>query len=346
MYWFAIASLTPAAILLMACVMGGMWAWGALACITVFVTLADRLPRIDPNMTEGGKADKFARQLAVILGFVHFTLLLVGVRTIATSDNLNVIQTLALTVALGVFFGQVSNSNAHELIHASDRWLRRLGIAIYISILFGHHASAHPKVHHVHVATPDDPNSAPLGRGFYAFWPRAWIGSFRAGLRAETAARARMTVRPVARSHPYVGYVAGAIIALWLAWMLAGLAGVAVYIVLAGYAQMQLLLADYIQHYGLRRTVDENGTPEPAGLQHSWNASHWYSSFMMLNAPRHSDHHMHPSRVFPELRLDTDVMPMLPSSLPGMAAVALIPPLWRAIMDPRVARWQTVATPN
>ena len=344
MYWFAIASLTPAAILLMACVMGGMWAWSALICVTVFVILADRLTLVKPTTTKSDKARVFARQLGVILGFVHFTLLLVGVRAIATLDGLSLAQALALTIALGVFMGQVSNSNAHELIHASDRWLRRLGIAVYISILFGHHASAHTKVHHVHVATPKDPNSAPLGQGFYAFWPRAWIGSFRAGLRAETAARARMTIRPAIWSHPYVSYVLGAIIALWLAWVLAGLVGVAVLFMLAGLAQTQLLLADYVQHYGLCRDVDKNGKPEPAGLGHSWNASQWYSSFMMLNAPRHSDHHMHPTRGFPDLRLDRGTMPMLPSSLPVMATVALIPPLWRAIMNPRVARWQTVAT--
>jgi alkane 1-monooxygenase len=78
------------------------------------------------------------------------------------------------------------------------------------------------------------------------------------------------------------------------------------------------------------------------GPQHSWNAPAWYSSAMMLNAPRHSDHHMRPSRAFPALKLTPGTMPMLPRSLPVMAVLALVPPLWRRVMDRRVARWQPV----
>jgi alkane 1-monooxygenase len=60
----------------------------------------------------------------------------------------------------------------------------------------------------------------------------------------------------------------------------------------------------------------------------------------MLNAPRHSDHHAHPARAYPALRLgaaDTPGRPVLPRSLPVMATLAMVPPLWRRMMDPRVA---------
>lgn len=61
---------------------------------------------------------------------------------------------------------------------------------------------------------------------------------------------------------------------------------------------------------------------------------------MMLNAPRHSDHHQNPGRRFPALRLDTGTMPMLPAPMPVMATLALFPTVWRRIMDPRVSAWQ------
>ena len=32
--------------------------------------------------------------------------------------------------------------------------------------------------------------------------------------------------------------------------------------------------------------------------------------------------------------------PPLPYSLPAMSVLALIPPLWRRVMDPQVALWQ------
>ncbi len=344
MYWFAIASLSPAFVLLAACLFGGVWAWVALFYCTGFVVLADQLGHNPLPERDGGPARVFARRLNVALVLAHFILLPVGVRAIATSPDLTLAQGFALAPALGLYLGQVSNSNAHELIHAPGRRLRALGVMVYVSLLFGHHASAHPKVHHVHVATSRDPNSAPLGQGFYAFWPRAWIGSFRAGLRAETAARARLPVKPNPLDHAYVTYAGGAALALFLAWWLAGPGGIAIYLALTGHAQMQLILADYVQHYGLRRRVSPDGRVEPAGARHSWNAPHWYSGAMMLNAPRHSDHHMHPLRPLTALRLDGATMAILPFSLPVMAAIALFPPLWRKIMDPRVARWQVDTT--
>ncbi len=67
---------------------------------------------------------------------------------------------------------------------------------------------------------------------------------------------------------------------------------------------------------------------------------------MMLNAPRHSDHHLNPRRSFPELRLDRDAMPVLPASLPAMAFMAMIPPVWRNTMDPLLEDWRSTAGPR
>ena len=128
-------------------------------------------------------------------------------------------------------------------------------------------------------------------------------------------------------------------ISLGVAALLAGWAGVFGLILIAAYAQIQLMLSDYVQHYGLRRERLADGRMEPMGSQHSWNTPHWYSSAMMLNAPRHSEHHMHPAKPFPALGLDADTMPILPRPLPVMAVVALLPPLWRRMMDRRVAHW-------
>ena len=61
----------------------------------------------------------------------------------------------------------------------------------------------------------------------------------------------------------------------------------------------------------------------------------------MLNAPRHSDHHTHPTRPYPALRMPSDlVAPILPYSLPVMGALALYPRRWKKRMDPMVAEWR------
>ena len=222
----------------------------------------------------------------------------------------------------------------------AGRWMRRAGRWIYISVLFGHHLSAHTLVHHVHVGTKSDPSTARSGESFYRFFARAWKGGFRDGLRAENR-RFPQSGRPWWR-HPYYAYIVGAALALITAAIIGGGTGIVAALSLAGFAQTQLMLSDYVQHYGLSRRIMANGKPEPVGARHSWNAPHLMSSALMLNAPRHSDHHAHPARAFPALRLNDD-MPMLPRSLPVMACVALYPRLWRRVMDPHAARWQQPA---
>ena len=115
----------------------------------------------------------------------------------------------------------------------------------------------------------------------------------------------------------------------------------AVWLALSLHAQSQLLLSDYVQHYGLMRRTLPDGRLEPVADRHSWNAPHWFSAGMMLNAPRHSDHHAHPARPYPALRLPApDAAPHLPWPLPVCCLVALVPPLWRRMIHPRLAPWR------
>ena len=247
-------------------------------------------------------------------------------------------DTILTALALALWLGQVANANAHELIHRPRRVLRRLGVVGFVTLLYGHHASAHPKVHHRFVGTPRDPATARLGESFHRYMVRAWRGGFRKGHAAEQALLRARHGAEWRRHDPYLWYVGGGLACMALAWGLGGLAGMAWYLVLAGAAQTQILMSDYVQHYGLRRAETAPGTYEPVGPAHSWNAPHVYSGAMMLNAPRHSDHHTHPARPFATLRLDRN-MPLLPYSLPVMASIALYPRLWRRVMDHRARAW-------
>lgn len=331
MPWYFTASLSPALLIGAACLWGGAWAFAALASVSVFVFCADRWTRGGPGLREDAATARLARILYWTLAGAHLVLLPLGVWRLAQGADGWAVS-LALFFALGLYFGQVSNSNAHEMIHAAWRPARRMGALVYVTLLFGHHASAHPRVHHIHVATDADPNSARRGESFYRFWPRAWAGSFREGFRAETRRGL-----PAWR-HPYAWYVGGALLCIAAAWALAGVRGLIAYLALAFYAQTQLILVDYVQHYGLRREIGADGRPARQGPQHSWNAAPWYSAAMMLNAPHHSDHHLNASRPFPALRLAPERMPVLPHSLPVMGAIALVPPVWRRVMHRRLKR--------
>jgi alkane 1-monooxygenase len=331
--FFAIATLTPVALLVLASLKGGFWPITALIYMTTFTYALDMLVKFARSPENPEAEFPAANTLSIALAVAHFALLPIVVYAISHAGY-GVLPNLILFAASALFFGQVSNSNAHELIHRRQPVLRYLGMAIYISILFGHHVSAHTKVHHSAVATPNDPNSAPLGMSFYHFLPHAWIGSFKAGLKAETAFLARGSKRSL---HPYVVYAAGSLLCISSAAYAGGLSSIVIYLFICLYASAQLLISDYVQHYGLRRKQLPNGKFEPVNAMHSWNSPHWFSAYLMLNAPKHSDHHAHPMTPYVALTTVPD-MPMLPRPLPAMATIALFPPFWRKVMDKRVAQ--------
>lgn len=331
--FFAVTTLAPVVLLTLGALFGGVWAVAGFLYMTALAYALDQLIALatQPENPEAEFPD--ANALSAILALAHFALLPLAVWALS-NGQFAFWERVFVFFGMGLFFGQVSNSNAHEMVHRSDRTLRRLGTWVYITLLFGHHATAHVRVHHRYAASPEDPNSAPLGMSYYRFLPRAWFGSFKAGLRAENAMRQRAGSTDL---HPYALYLGGAVACLGLAFVIGGLTGVFKYILLAGYASAQLMLSDYVQHYGLRRREISEGRYEPVGPEHSWNSPQWFTSLLMLNAPRHSDHHAHPMKPYPALKI-TDEMPQLPRSLPAMATLALIPPLWRKVMDPRAAR--------
>ena len=56
---------------------------------------------------------------------------------------------------------------------------------------------------------------------------------------------------------------------------------------------------------------------------------------LLYHLQRHSDHHANPTRRYQTLR-DFEESPALPTGYAGMIVLALVPPLWRRVMDPRV----------
>jgi len=331
---FAIATALPVTLITLGAIWGGAWVWAALISITALVAGLDTLFDFGDGATHA--SDRAADTASLALVAAHFAILFLTIGALTTPSALSGAQMGALFLATGLFMGQVSNSNAHELIHRAPRLLRRAGALVFTSHLFGQHTTAHPAVHHRFVATPDDPNSARLGDSVYGFARRAWIGSFRAGLDVEIDRLARKGRAPWHLANPYWGYVGGALGFVILAAACFGIWGAVAYVALAGYATFQLLLSDYVQHYGLRRARTQTGY-EPVDKRHSWNAPHWYSSLLMLNAPRHSDHHAHPSTPYTRLTIPKGA-PLLPRSLPVMATLAMMPRLWRRVMDKRVAK--------
>jgi alkane 1-monooxygenase len=103
----------------------------------------------------------------------------------------------------------------------------------------------------------------------------------------------------------------------------------------AVYGFSLLEVVNYLEHYGLLRQRREDGRYERTRPDHSWNSNNISSNVLLYHLQRHSDHHAHPMRRYQALR-HFDEAPELPSGYATMILLAVIPPLWRRVMDHRV----------
>ncbi len=246
---------------------------------------------------------------------------------------------LLLAIAsAGICCGALAINIAHELGHRVaplDRWIAR---SMLVTSLYAHFFVEHNRGHHVRVATPEDPASARRGELLYGFLLRSVVGGFRSAWHLEQERLQRLGRSPWSLRNEVL---LGVIVELSLvALALAALGPVATGAWLGAAALGVLLLetVNYVEHYGLQRNPTARGF-EPVRPIHSWNADHPADRIFLLELTRHSDHHAHPRRPFPLLRNWPDA-PQLPAGYATMVLVALIPPLFFAVMDPRLDRLQ------
>ena len=238
-------------------------------------------------------------------------------------------------LSMGDTSATVGINVAHELIHRRDRAQRVLGGLMLASVWYGGFKLEHTRWHHVHVSTPNDPSSAARGDTVYGQVPRAmWLNTIQAWRLGKAAAEKRGRALPWL-SHEVMGWCLISLLMTVLAGLTwGGLAAVA--FVLQGVLAAALLeVINYVEHYGLRREMREDGRYVPPGVTHSWDCDYWLSNAILIQLPRHADHHTHPSRAFNQLQLN-EPSPVLPYGYPLLVLVAMIPPLWRRIIHPHL----------
>ena len=257
------------------------------------------------------------------------------------TDHMATHEELAIAFGLGVISGTIGVVYAHELLHQSPRIERLAGDLLMAMVLYSHFRSEHLLVHHRYVGTPKDAVTARYNEGFHRFFYRTLTSELPSAWRAEKAMLARRKLPVWHRSNPFWCYGVRQLACLGLALAMGGVWGVVLFAVQAFVAVWQLALVNYVEHYGLTRKHLGDGKYEPTRTHHSWNATHAGSNWLLINLQRHADHHTKPNRRFPLLQAGSeDEGPQLPYGYPVMTAAALIPPLWRRRMNPRVRAWR------
>lgn len=277
-------------------------------------------------------------QFLTIMGLVAY---------VARTDHLGRWEVFGVMFGTGVMSGTVGIVYAHELMHQRNRFERWLGDILMAMVLYSHFRSEHLLVHHRYVGTPRDPVTARYNEGFHRFYPRVLRQSLHSSFKAERDLLARMNLPWHSAKNPFWRYwgLQGAM--LLCALLVGGWYGLFLFAIQAGIAIWQLEVVNYTEHYGLTRKHLGDGKYEHVMPRHSWNAAHKATNWLLINLQRHSDHHYKPDRRFPLLQNhDEAEAPQLPYGYPFMAVYAMIPPLWKRVMNPKVRRWRQMYYPE
>jgi alkane 1-monooxygenase len=235
----------------------------------------------------------------------------------------------------GVISGVLGINVAHELIHKRERIEQAAGGVLLASVGYATFKVEHVRGHHVHVSTPADASSAPFGSWSWGFVARALVANPANGFRLEAQ---RLRALGLSWFHWRNELLGWSLLTLGFAAALGaafGVAGVAFFALQALVATASLEVINYVEHYGLERRRLADGRYERTTHHHSWNSNYLLSNLMLFQLQRHSDHHEHARRRYQAL-LHHEDSPQLPGGYSAMFVLALVPPLWRRIIDPRV----------
>jgi alkane 1-monooxygenase len=251
--------------------------------------------------------------------------------------GVGLIPAIGLTISVGVTSGIFGILAAHEMVHSPVRAERGLGLVLLASVGYMHFRIAHIHGHHVHAATFEDSATARRGEGAYRFIVRSVAGQLREAWSFETARLRRGGRHVFGPANRMLAYFAiEALVCAGAAFL--GPRALAFFVAQAALAVALLEMFNYIAHYGLARRRQPSGGLERLGPRHSWNSSRRMNNWALFNMGRHSDHHRRPTQAYQRLEIEPEA-PELPTGYAGAILLALTPPLWRRVMDPRVDAW-------
>jgi alkane 1-monooxygenase len=255
------------------------------------------------------------------------------------------LELVGIVVSLGAVNGAGGINASHELMHRQGRLAKATAEVLLYGVCYPHFVVEHVLGHHRRVATPEDSAYSPMGQSLYPFVVSSAVRSLISAWKLEgvrTTKRGIQALSPRNRQFRYPVVQTLVCVGIWLA---VGPLALGIFLAQSLVAIFLLETINYLEHYGLLRREIAPGRYERVRPEHSWNASQRVSNWMLFNLARHSDHHFLASRHYAALRHYDDV-PQLPASYAAMILVAMVPPVWKRVMDPRVIAWNSKGASN
>lgn len=317
-----------------------IFAWTTLVVMFVLVPLLDYLIGQDPvNPEEKTEVpalseQRYYRILTLLCVPAQLAALIYGIH-IFTTTEFSLMGSLGWLMSVGVIGGVVAINVGHELIHKDGRTEQWAGGILLSSVFYGGFKIEHVRGHHVHVSTPEDASSSRYGQSLYRFLPHAYLHNFLNAWKLESVRLKRKGLPAFSLKNELIWWYGLSFILLAAFSVIWGAEGFLFFSAQSFFAFTLLEIINYVEHYGLHRRKLDNGRYERTTPEHSWNSNYLLTNLFLFQLQRHSDHHAYPKRRYQVLR-HHDNSPQLPGGYAAMVVLALVPPLWFMVMNPRV----------
>ncbi len=312
------------------------------------ITILDSLTTENAKIPEP-KNNDLSRYKIILWAWppIQFFLIFGSLIVIFNFSEWSTFEQIGLMLVQGMITGAVGIVFAHELMHQKSSKERFLADSLMGMAVYGHFRTEHILVHHRFVGTKRDAVTARFNESFYRFFIRVLPSCLRSAWRIEVERLVNKQKSPFNIKNPFWTYLMFPVTFLALAFSIGGMWGILLFLIQAFVAILHLEVVNYIEHYGLKRQLQEDGKYEQTRSYHSWNSNKEASNLLLINLQKHSDHHIKPSKQYPLLQAFGDnEAPQLPFGYPLMVVLSLIPALWRKVMNPRVKAWQQTFYPN
>lgn len=329
---------------------GGIGIWMIHIFVFVAVPLMDYAISTDQSNVPKEAISQISKQRFYKLVtfswvYVQMAVLVWGFYVVAT-ETLLLTEWVALCTGMALVTGGIGITVAHELGHKKEKVDQFYAKVLLMTVCYMHFIIEHNRGHHVKVATPEDPATSRFGENFYAFWARSVWDGYQSAWALEKSRLDRKSIPFWSLKNEMIQFTLAPLIFVSLFFVGFSIAldrwvwEVPLFFFTQSFLAFSLLEAvNYLEHYGMERKQLPNGQYERVTPLHSWNASHRVSNFLLFQLQRHSDHHAFAHKPYQVLNHYNE-SPQLPAGYSAMIIVAFFPPLWFAIMNPRLQNWK------
>ncbi|CAH0349562.1 alkane 1-monooxygenase [Aquabacterium commune] len=269
-----------------------------------------------------------------VLGYGAWVQQLTGFDALAARESTFWGHHISTILLSGLMIGMVGTITAHELTHRTwdpismfvGRWLLAFSFDTIFSI-------EHVYGHHRYVSTTEDPATAPRGRNVYF---HVLASTIKGNISAWNIEKKRLKRDGHGAISLRNGVIRGHLMSLLLvavAYAMGGWPVAGFFIASALWGKSLLEIVNYMEHYGMVRDPKL-----PVQPRHSWNTNKRISSWSMFNLTRHSHHHAQGEVPYQDLKPFPEA-PMMIGGYLTTILVAMVPPLWFKLMDPKVKEW-------